>query len=89
MKVRFRTLLLAAIALVVIWYFTGGREDIAYREFVRQSELHGTFRPWMLEHWSSHGILFFASVLGIYIVLAIFAVRGISLLMKKFTKARG
>jgi hypothetical protein len=89
MNVRFRTLLLAAIALLMIWYFAGGRDEIAWRQYVRQSMAQGTYRPWMLEHWSHGGILFFASNLGIYIVLAMFAVRAISMLVKKFSKTRG
>jgi hypothetical protein len=89
MKVHIRSLLLAAIALLVVWYFTGGREEFAWRESVRQAKAHGTFNPMMLERWGNHGILFFLSAIGIYFVVAIFAVRLISMLIKKFTKARG
>ena len=89
MKVRIRWLLLAAIALLVVWYFTGGREDFAYRESVRQSVAQGTFQPWQLERWGNHGVLFFASAIGIYIVVGIFAVQGISVLVKILSKAIG
>jgi hypothetical protein len=88
-KVRNRTLVLAAIAFLVVWYFTGGREEFAYRESVRQAKALGTFTPMMLEHWGNHGILYFASVLGIYVVVVIFAVRIISVLVKTFTRAKG
>jgi len=88
-KIRIRTLLLAAIALLVVLYFTGGREEIAYHESIRQAAAQGTLSPWQLEHWSSHGLIFFASVIGIYIVLAMFAVQGFRMLLKLFTKARG
>ncbi|HEY2821577.1 MAG TPA: hypothetical protein VGJ06_11100 [Candidatus Acidoferrum sp.] len=88
MKVRFRTLLLAAIALLIIWYFTGGRNHIAYYEYIRQAKAQGTFSPMMLEHWDNGGILFFASGIGIYIVLAVSAIQGIGILVKKFSKAK-
>ena len=88
MRIRIRTLLLAAIALLVVWYFTGGRDEIAWREYLRQSKAQGTYEPWMLEHWSHGGILFFASSIGVYIVLAVSAVQGICMLVKKFSKAK-
>ena len=89
MKIRFRTLALAAIALLVVWYFTGGQDEIAWHQQVRHSRWQGNWASAQLEHWPSHGILFFASGIAIYIVLAMIAVRGISMLVKKFSKVRG
>jgi hypothetical protein len=89
MTIRFRTLLLTAIALLLIWYLTGGRDEIAWYKFVRQSKAQGGWDLSQADRWPNHGILFFLSGIGIYIVLVLSAFRFVGMLVKKFSKARG
>ena len=88
-KSKARILLSVVIGLLTVWYFAGGREEIAYRASIRRAAAQGTLQPWQLEHWSNHGLILNASAIGIYIVIAIFAVQGISVLVKILSKAIG
>ena len=88
-KTEVGILLLVAIGLSTIWYFAGGRDEIAYRASIRQAAAQGTLQPWQLEHWSKHGLILNAAAIGIYVVLAIFLVQGIFVLVKILSKAIG
>jgi hypothetical protein len=87
-QVRIPTLLLAAIALLVVWYLTGGRNEIAWNEYVRNSKAQG----WDLSQagrWPHYGILYYVSAFGVLILLVVSGIRGIGMLVKKILKARG
>jgi hypothetical protein len=88
-RVRIRTLLLAAVALLVAWYFVGGRDEIAWREYVRHSKSQGGWDLSQADRWPSHANLLFVLGLGIYSGLAVSALRGIGILAKKFSETRG
>jgi len=59
-QVRIPTLLLVAMALLVVWYLTGGRNEIAWHEYVRNAKAQG----WDLsqaDRWPHYGILYYLS----------------------------
>jgi hypothetical protein len=88
-RVRIRTLLLAAVTLLVAWYLVGGRDEIAWREYVRHSQSQGGWGLSQADRWPNHANLLFVLGLGIYTLLAASAVRGIGILVKKFSETRG
>lgn len=88
-RVRIRTLLLAAVALLVAWYFVGSRDEIAWREYVRHFKSQGGWDLSQADRWPRYANLLFVQGLGIYTLLAVSAVRGIGVLVKKFSETRG
>ena len=87
-QVRIPTLLLVAMALLVVWYLTGGRNEIAWHEYVRNAKAQG----WDLsqaDRWPHYGILYYLSAYGVLILLVVSGIRGIGMLVKKILRARG
>jgi hypothetical protein len=89
MKIRIRSLLLVAIALWVVWYFAGGREEIAWYELVHQTPVQGGWDLRNLDRYPRYGPLFYISAYGILILLVVSAIRGIGVVLRKRSKAKG
>jgi hypothetical protein len=82
MFARFRWLLLTALVLLVVWYLTGGREEIAWYRAVR----HAAAQGWDIsgaDRWPHYGILYYASIFGIFLLIVVAAVRAVGILTKK------
>jgi hypothetical protein len=82
MFARFRWLLLAVVALLVVWYFTGGNQEIAWYRVVRAAARQG----WDLsqaDRFPHYGILYYASIFGIFLVFVVAAVRLVGIIAKK------
>ena len=87
MQVPIRTPLLAAIELCVVWYFIGGRSEIAWYESVRSARAQG----WDLspaDRWPHYGILYYLPAYGVGILMSVSGIRGIGVLLKKISKAK-
>jgi len=87
MHVPNRTLLLAAIVLCGVWYVTGGRSEIAWRESVRSARAQG----WDLspaDRWPNYGSLYYLSAYGVVTLMSVSGIRGIGVLLKKISKAK-
>ena len=79
---RFRALLTMVIVFLAVWYFTGGRQEIAWYRDVRAAAKQG----WDLsqaDRYTHYGILYYASILGIFLVFVVAVVRAIGMIAKK------
>lgn len=87
MFARFRWLLLTLIVLLVVWYFTGGSQEIAWYRAVR----HAATQGWDIsgaDRWPHYGILYYASIFGIFLVFVVALVRTVEILAKKVLSLR-
>ena len=85
MRLRTRTLLLAAMALLVIWYFVGGGEEIRWWILVRRSARQG----WDLsqaDRYPHYEFLYPASLLGALILLMLCLTRGVKAVIQNKSK---
>jgi hypothetical protein len=87
MLARFRMLLLATVVLLLVWYFSGGRQEIAWYEDVRAAAKHG----WDIsgaDRFPQYGIAYYGSLFGIFIVFVVATVRVIDLIAKKVLRSK-